>query len=148
MKILQILKDCVTAAVKTDKLLFSKTDEDGYMLMTPDGLVMYGLPRVNVPFTFDGKCSPAAEKIWESCERESGYEEVTRRYIVESEKKPRRNLLVLNDRVAVDMKLLKNFEPRPQLMIGEKQFSLVRVYENEQMVGLVMPVNNWKGESK
>lgn len=148
MKILQILKDCVTAAVKTDKLLFSKTDEDGYMLMTPDGLVMYRLPRVNVPFTFDGKCSTVPEKIWESCERESGYEKVTKRYIVESEKKPRRNLLILNNRVAVDMKLLKNFEPRPQLMIGEKQFSPVRVYENEQMVGLVMPVNNWKGESK
>ena len=63
MKILQILNDCVKAAVKTDKLLFSKTDEDGYMLMTPDGLVMYKVPRVNVPFTFDGKCSPAAERI-------------------------------------------------------------------------------------
>lgn len=148
MKILQILKDCVTAAVKTDKLLFSKTDEDGYMLMTPDGLVMYRLPRVNVPFTFDGKCSPAAEKIWESCEHGSGYEKVTKRYIVESEKKPRRNLLILNDRVAVDMKLLKNFEPRPQLMIGEKQFSPVRVYEGEQMVGLIMPVTGWKGEGK
>ena len=148
MKILQILKDCVAAAVKTDKLLFSKTDEDGYMLMSPDSLVLYRLPRVNVPFTFDGKCSTVPEKIWESCERESGYEEVTKRYIVESEKKPRRNLLILNDRVAVDMKLLKNFEPRPQLMIGEKQFSPVRVYENEQMVGLVMLVNNWKGESK
>lgn len=148
MKILQILKDCVTAAVKTDKLLFSKTDEEGYMLMSPDSLVLYRLPRVNVPFTFDGKCSTVPKKIWESCERESGYEEVTKRYIVESEKKPRRNLLILNDRVAVDMKLLKNFEPRPQLMIGEKQFSPVRVYENEQMVGLVMPVNNWKGESK
>ena len=148
MKILQILKDCVTAAVKTDKLLFSKTDEDGYMLMSPGSLVLYRLPRVNVPFTFDGKRSTVPEKIWESCERESGYEEVTKRYIVESEKKPRRNLLILNDRVAVDMKLLKNFEPRPQLMIGEKQFSPVRVYENEQMVGLVMPVNNWKGESK
>lgn len=148
MKILQILKDCVTAAVKTDKLLFSKTDEDGYILMSPDGLVMYKVPRVYVPFTFDGKHSPAAEKVWEGCERESGYEKVTKRYIVESEKKPRRNLLILNNRVAVDMKLLKNFEPRPQLMIGEKQFSPVRVYENEQMVGLVMPVNNWKGESK
>ena len=148
MKILQILKDCVTAAVKTDKLLFSKTDEDGYILMSPDGLVMYKVPRVNVPFTFDGKHSPAAEEVWKGCEHGSGYEEVTKRYIVESEKKPRRNLLILNDRVAVDMKLLKNFEPRPQLMIGEKQFSLVRVYENEQMVGLVMPVNNWKGESK
>ena len=148
MKILQILKDCVAAAVKTDKLLFSKTDEDGYMLMSPDSLVLYRLPRANVPFTFDGKCSTVPEKIWESCERESGYEEVTKRYIVESEKKPRRNLLILNDRVAVDMKLLKNFELRPQMMIGEKQFSPVRVYENEQMVGLVMPVNNWKGESK
>ena len=122
MKILQILKDRVTAAVKTDKLLFSKTDEDGYMLMSPDSLVLYRLPRVNVPFTFDGKCSTVPEKIWESCERESGYEEVTRRYIVKSEKKPRRNLLVLNDRVAVDMKLLKNFEPRPQLMIGAEVY--------------------------
>ena len=40
MKILQILKDCVTAAVKTDKLLFSKTDEDGYMLMSPQPRVI------------------------------------------------------------------------------------------------------------
>ncbi len=147
MKILQILKDCVAAAVKTDKLLFSKTDEEGYMLMSPDSLVLYRLPRVNVPFTFDGKCSTVPEKIRESCERESGYEEVTRRYMVESEKKPRRNLLILNDRVAVDMKLLKNFEPRPQMMIGEKPYNPVRVYENEQMVGLVMPTK-WKGESK
>ena len=147
MKILQILKDCVTAAVKTDKLLFSKTDEDGYILMSPDGLVMYKIPRVNVPFTFDGKHSPAAEKIWESCEHGSGDEDVTRRYIVESEKKPRRNLLILNDRVAVDMKLLKNFEPRPQMKIGKKPYNPVRVYENEQMVGLVMPTK-WKGESK
>ena len=147
MKILQILKDCVTAAVKTDKLLFSKTDEDGYILMSPDGLVMYKVPRVNVPFTFDGKHSPAAEEVWEGCEYGSGYEEVTRRYMVESEKKPRRNLLILNDRVAVDMRLLKNFEPRPQMMIGEKPYNPVRVYENEQMVGLIMPVR-WKGESK
>lgn len=147
MKILQILKDCVTAAVKTDKLLFSKTDEDGYILMSPDGLVMYKVPRVYVPFTFDGKHSPAAEKVWEGCEHGSGYEEVTRRYMVESEKKPRHNLLILNDRVAVDMKLLKNFEPRPKMMIGEKPYNPVRVYENEQMVGLVMPTR-WKGESK
>ena len=146
MKILQILKDCVTAAVKTDKLLFSKSDEDGYILMSPDGLVMYKVPRVNVPFTFDGKYSPAAEKVWEGCEHGSGDEEVTRRYMVESEKKPRHNLLILNDRVAVDMRLLKNFEPRPQMMIGEKPYNPVRVYENEQMVGLVMPTR-WKGES-
>lgn len=147
MKILQILKDCVTAAVKTDKLLFSKTDEDGYILMSPDGLVMYKVPRVNVPFTFDGKHSPAAEKVWEGCEHGSGYEKVTRRYMVESEKKPRHNLLILNEKVAVDTRLLKNFEPRPQMMIGEKPYNPVRVYENEQMVGLIMPTK-WKGESK
>lgn len=144
MKILQILKDCVTAAVKKDKLLFS--NENGYILMSPDGLVMYKLPQAKVPLTFSYSPSDLAEKVWESCEQSGGYEKVTRRYIVEEEK-PRCNLIILNDRVAIDKRLLKNFEPRSQLMIGEKSYNPVRVYEDEQMVGLVMPIR-WEGKEQ
>lgn len=138
MKILPILKECVTAAKQHPKqFIWAETDDS--VLMSPDGLVMYKLPKGEVPITFKQGYTKILNDVWDRCLKNESYTPVQQVCVEPYWKDPKQVTLVFNDKVAILDKHRKKFDVTATFRV-HRPMDPVLVLEDGEPAGVIMPV--------
>ena len=144
MNILKILSDIIKRSEKPDPGRYLYAAEDGYVFYSPDGYVLYRIPEerfyLDIEKVFKNIAPTQVDRIW----RPGDVRPAVRTgdvKIKQVEEKPVTVVKIKNDSAAVwvNEKLLKNFAPDCDFLITNR-FSPVYVVENDEPVGLVLPM--------